>query len=146
MQGNFQMYVNVYEEDDHLDDIFINGALQVSNGSTEVMEYTGNNNRVTVGMSFRVRCQNNYYGADCDTFCEAQDDDENGHYTCNSDGSIQCKEGFENDSEYFWSVCVDCKRGFEKEGNKCVQLETPDSSTTITSGLVTTSVNQTEGQ
>ena len=87
-----------FSSDDHLDNIFINGALQVSNDFTEVMEYRGIWNRVTVGMSFRVRCQNNYYGADCDTFCVAQDDDENGHYTCNSDGSIQCREGFEDTS------------------------------------------------
>ena len=98
------MYVRAMDEDrfgdDFLDDIFITRTLQVSNINvfTEVMEYTGHNNKVTVGMSFRVRCQNNYYGADCDTFCVAQDDDENGHYTCNSDGSIQCKEGFEDAS------------------------------------------------
>ena len=94
------MYVRAMDEDmfgdDFLDDIFITRTLQVSNVFTEVMEYTGNNNKVTVGMSFRVRCQNNYYGADCDTFCEAKDDDVNGHYTCNSDGSIQCREGFED--------------------------------------------------
>ena len=98
------MYVRALDEDgqssgdDHLDNIFITRTLQVSNVFTEVMEYTGNNNRVTVGMSFRVRCQNNYYGADCDTFCVAQDDDVKGHYTCNSDGSIQCREGFEDTS------------------------------------------------
>ena len=44
-------------------------------------------------------CQQDYYGVDCTTFCLAQNDDVNGHYTCNSDGSIQCREGFKNPSK-----------------------------------------------
>ena len=49
-------------------------------------------NRTIVDMRFRVMCQQNYYGADCVTFCMDQSDDVdvNGYYTCNSDGSIQC--------------------------------------------------------
>ena len=96
------MYVEAIDEDpgsdDDLDDIFINRRLEVNTSFTEIGTYSGNFNRVTIQMSFRVMCQENYYGADCATFCMAQDDDENGHYTCNSDGSIQCRDGFENPS------------------------------------------------
>ena len=96
------MYVEAIDEDpgsdDDLDDIFINRRLEVNTSFTEIGTYSGNFNRVTIQMSFRVMCQENYYGADCATFCMAQDDDENGHYTCNSDGSIQCLSGFENPS------------------------------------------------
>ena len=157
MQGKIQMYVDVdiyeteYNNNYLSDDIFINPRpLQVSNVFTDNAEYRGNNNRVTVGMSFRVRCENNYYGADCDTFCEAQDNDVKGHYTCNSDGSFQCREGFEYDSGYFGSVCIDCKLGFVKEGNRCVQLlpnlPGTDNQSTVSPdviGLMTTSGNQT---
>ena len=96
------MYVEAIDEDpgpdDHLDDIFINRRLEVNTSFTEVETYGGNLNWVTIQMSFRVMCQENYYGADCATFCLAQDDDVNGRYTCNSDGSIQCLGGFENPS------------------------------------------------
>ena len=96
------MYVEARDDDligdSDLDDIFINRRLEVNTGFTERETYSGNSNRVTIQVSFRVMCQENYYGADCATFCLAQDDDENGHYTCNSDGSIQCLGGFENPS------------------------------------------------
>ena len=96
------MYVEARDDDligdSDLDDIFINRRLEVNTGFTEIEAYSGNSNRVTIQMSFRVMCQENYYGADCATFCMAQDDNENGHYTCNSDGSIQCRDGFENPS------------------------------------------------
>ena len=107
MQTRFQLYIKARDSDaglivdlingdDDLDDIFINRTLEVNSGFTQLEEYTGALNRVTVQMKFRVMCQQDYYGADCGTFCVAQNDDMNGHYTCNSDGSIQCLEGFEN--------------------------------------------------
>ena len=86
--------------DVHLDDIFINRALEVNTNFTGIESYngTGTMNNVIMGVKFRVMCQQNYYGADCATFCLAQNDDVFGHYTCNSDGSIQCLEGFKNPS------------------------------------------------
>ena len=57
---------------------------------TEMETFTGILNRVSLRARFRVMCQQDYYGADCSTFCVAQNhDDVNGHYTCNRrDGSI----------------------------------------------------------
>lgn len=84
--------------DDFLDNIFIEMELERSSNFTEVREFHGDMNAVSVNISFRVMCQDNFYGSSCDTFCLAQDDDVDGHYTCNSDGTIQCLSGFENTS------------------------------------------------
>ena len=107
MQVSFQLYikardsdagliVDLINSDDDLDDIFIDRTLEVSSNFTELEVYTGELNRVTVQMRFRVMCQQDYYGVDCGTFCVAQNDNMNGHYTCNSDGSFRCLEGFTN--------------------------------------------------
>ena len=109
IQVRFQLYIkardsdtglitNLINSDDDLDDIFIDQALEVNSGFTAMERYTGILDRVSLQMRFRVMCQQDYYGADCSTFCVAQNDNVNGHYTCNSDGSIQCLEGFENPS------------------------------------------------
>ena len=100
------MYIPVREldptganRDVSLDFIFINRMLAVSADFTPNETYTGINmmvNRVVLDMRFRVMCQQDYYGADCIRFCIAQNDSENGYYTCNSDGTIQCREGFRN--------------------------------------------------
>ena len=103
LQGGFQMYIRAYDEDldfdDHLDDIFIEMELVESNNFTTAREFHGDMNKVSVNMTFRVMmCQENFYGTNCDTFCLAQDDDMNGHYTCDDDGTILCRPGFENTS------------------------------------------------
>ena len=99
MQVSFQLYikardsdagliVDLINSDDDLDDIFIDRTLEVSSNFTELEVYTGELNRVTIQMRFRVICQQDYYGADCSIFCVAQNDNMNGHYTCNSDDSF----------------------------------------------------------
>ena len=102
------MYIPVREldppgpnSDVPLDYIFINRALAVSADFTPNETYYGNNtmsNRVVLDMRFRVMCQQDYYGANCTRFCIAQNDSVNGYYTCNSDGTIQCREGFRSTS------------------------------------------------
>ena len=81
-----------------LDGIFINEMLEVNAGFTPIEIYNGTNtrNRVVLDMRFRVMCQQDYYGPDCTRLCRDQNDSVNGYYTCNSDGSIQCREGFRN--------------------------------------------------
>lgn len=46
-------------------------------------------------LSFRVKCADHFYGADCDVFCQARDDSQ-GHYTCDSGGNRICLEGFQD--------------------------------------------------
>ena len=86
------------DSDVPLDFIFIDRALAVSADFTSNETYTGINmvNRVVLDMIFRVMCQQDYYGANCTRFCRAQNDSVNGYYTCNSDGTILCREGFRN--------------------------------------------------
>lgn len=79
-------------------------TLEVSEHYTAVMEFTGEHNNVRLSMSFRVVCEENYYGKNCTTFCEAHDDDVNGHYTCNEDGSIHCLEN--HYGEHCTTFCV----------------------------------------
>ena len=96
------MFIRAYDRDtitsdDHLDNIFIEMELAESKNFTTVEEFTGDMNRVSVSMTFRVMvCLENYYGPNCDIYCLAQDNSETGHYNCNDDGSIRCLPGFEN--------------------------------------------------
>ena len=122
MQVSFQLFIRARDEDkpigsdDDLDDIFINQSIQPNTGYSSVTEYLGNSEKVSVHLRYRIYCQPNYYGTNCATFCMAQNDDMNGHYTCNSaDGSIQCQDGYENpmnncrDSKLLHGItCIHC--------------------------------------
>ena len=93
------MLIQACEEDpvvsDFLDNIIINQALVANSGYSNQQTYSGS--RVSIDMSFRVDCAQDFYGADCSVHCIAQDDDVNGHFTCDpEDGSRICKEGFED--------------------------------------------------
>ena len=95
------MFIRAYDEDpgpdDLLDNIFIEMQLDKSDNFTAIKQFTGVMNKVSIKMSFRVRiCPDNLYGVNCDVMCIAQNDDLNGYYTCNGDGSIQCRPGFRN--------------------------------------------------
>ena len=105
MQVSFQLFIRARDEDkpigsdDDLDDIFINQSIQPNTGYSQVTEYLGNSEKVSVHLRYQIYCQPNYYGTNCATFCVAQNDNMNGHYTCNNaDGSIQCRDGYENPS------------------------------------------------
>ena len=113
MQVSFQLFIRARDEDnpgndDDLDDIYITLSRQPNVGFTQVEEYLGIRAKVSVRLQYRISCQSNFYGADCATFCSAQDNDVNGHYTCNSDGSIQCRDGFENPGNNCRDSELDC--------------------------------------
>ena len=102
LQIAFQLYMDAKDSDpgssrdDSVDHIIIDQRVEANTGFTEMKNFSGINDRVSFRARFRVTCQQDYYGARCDTYCVAQNDDRNGHYTCNSNGSIRCLEGFEN--------------------------------------------------
>lgn len=102
-QGRFQLYVQVWDEDgrydDKVNDIYIQNYLTVSSSWTRQYTFYGNSNRYTVWirMSFRVRCNSNYYGSNCATYC-VPTDNSNGHYTCGSNGQKICRSGWSNPS------------------------------------------------
>ena len=92
------MFIRAYDEDpdfdDFLDNIFIEMQLGESDNFTAIKQFTGEMNKVSVNVSFRVSmCPDNLYGVNCDVMCIARNDDLNGYYTC---GSIQCRPGFHN--------------------------------------------------
>ena len=59
---------------------------------------------VTFTVSFSLTCRANFYGSDCTVYCRPADSDELGHYSCLSDGRIQCLEGYRNET----SNCTEC--------------------------------------
>lgn len=85
-----------HDQDDFVDDIFINMILHVSRDYTSIEEYTGELGSVKILARFRVRCQQDFFGVDCYTFCIPQNDSNRGHYLCDQSGNIVCLEGFKN--------------------------------------------------
>ena len=110
IQQTFQLYINAKddddrgEEDDNIDDIFINIEV-VADSPFPVREFhIGERGSVTVDLNIRVQCLEDYYGADCFTFCLPQDDDQSGHFACNAeDGTTACLDGFLNPENH----CMD---------------------------------------
>ena len=85
---------------DDVDEIVICRSLLANSGFTTDMEFSGN--RITLTLKFRVQCTDGYEGPRCD--CLPQDDDENGHYRCEADGTISCLPGYRDPSSF-------CKQG-----------------------------------
>ncbi len=56
-----------------------------------------------INMSISLRCAESYYGPECSRQCVAEDSDV-GHYTCDSEGFIVCREGYRNTS----TNCTQC--------------------------------------
>ena len=105
MQEAFQLYIKAVDEDDSedhvdddIDDIYINMELRAdSKLPSRTSTHVGVLGFVTVKLSIRVQCLEDFYGDDCSTFCTLQDSDQNGHFACNSeDGSRLCLQGFQN--------------------------------------------------
>ena len=93
------MFIQAFDDDsgasspDHLDNIIANANLAVDTGFSPVRTVSGS--RVTINMQFRVDCATNFFGSDCSVFCVPQDDDVNGHFTCDpTDGSRVCLSDF----------------------------------------------------
>ena len=79
--------------DDHVDDVYADVTLSPSSSFTSTRTYTGAHNNARISFSFRVRCNANYYGSDCATYC-VNTDNSNGHYTCGSSGQKICLAGW----------------------------------------------------
>ena len=98
LQGSFQLYVRVVDEDsgnsdDHVDDIYIDISLSVSSSFTTQTDFYGDHGNSRIRLAFRVRCNANYYGSDCATYC-VNTDDSTGHYTCGPSGTKNCLSGW----------------------------------------------------
>ena len=55
-------------------------------------------------LSIELSCAEHFYGPDCAKFCQPNDDDERGHYSCDNSGNIICLEGFQNEA----ANCTEC--------------------------------------
>ena len=62
---------------------------------TNPMTFVGDDGRANITLSFQVECATDFYGLDCATFCQYTDN-ENGHYSCNGDGTKMCLTGYQN--------------------------------------------------
>ena len=55
-------------------------------------------------VSFSLDCEEHYYGPNCTVYCRPSDSDELGHYSCLSNGSIQCLQDYQNED----TNCTEC--------------------------------------
>ena len=105
----FQLLVRALDDDtpltihDHLDNIFIDQSAVPSSLYSPLTNFPGANNKVSVNLRYRVNCQQNFYGTTCFEYCVASDDDFEGHYTCDPNGSVICRDGYEHPETF----CVD---------------------------------------
>ena len=102
LQGAVQLYITVTDENTILPDIlvdrfFIDVKASVSSGITMPTFYNGDERISEIQLSFQVTCTENFFGSDCATFC-VERDDELGHFTCDKEGNIVCREGYGNPS------------------------------------------------
>ncbi len=85
-------------QDDHVDDIYIDGTLSPSNSFTAYQPYTGIYGNSQIELTFRVRCNPRFYGRNCTRYCVDTDND-GGHYRCNrNNGDRICLPGWTNPS------------------------------------------------
>ena len=64
--------------------------------SSSVNTYTSDRSIAQMGIATRLYCASNYFGADCETYCELMNDDDKGHYACDSSGEKICLLGYMN--------------------------------------------------
>ena len=57
------------------------------------MPLTGEHGIAQIIIQMFYRCATNFYGSSCATYCQERDD-ETGHYSCASDGSRECLNGY----------------------------------------------------
>ena len=59
--------------------------------------------RISIEASFDMKCDTDYYGSQCDIFCQTHDE-ELGHYTCDSQGNRICTGRYDIETN-----CTMCK-------------------------------------
>ena len=95
--GGFQLYIRISDlntgSDFLVDDIIINKDLTPSIGNLPRASYNGAHRKVSMDMSFTLRCSPKFYGSECIVFC-APVDDSTGHFTCDANGDKVCLDGW----------------------------------------------------
>lgn len=118
IQGALQLCITAQEVGtNHLiDSIFIEVQQSSSDPLSDTWYLDGVQNVASIELKFQVSCAPNfipdsvcstckpgYSGDGCYDYCE-DTDDESGHFTCNSDGTITCNDGYKDEA----SNCVQC--------------------------------------
>ena len=71
MQGSFQLYVRVHDDDtltadDLVEKVYVQMAgLWPSNSYTAATSYAGQHGQGSITLQFQVVCDTNYYGTNC---------------------------------------------------------------------------------
>jgi hypothetical protein len=86
--------VDEYSDDDYID--IIRGDI-VQVGFVRSAKLTGQSftNSIELILSANISCDHHYYGSQCQIYCQPQDDDINGHFTCDEEGEIVCRSGYQ---------------------------------------------------
>lgn len=89
----------------------MHGWLGVKNEWTNEQHKT---DAASLTYSYRVTCQPNYYGEQCNILCRPRDDIY-GHYTCSQQGSVMCLPGWQG------SYCMEpiCSPGCQNHQGNC---------------------------
>ena len=110
VQGSIQLAIKVTDSDSHADDelelFLVDINIPVGTDFSLVPEtHFGlfRNDEHTIELNFKLNCVANFFGPNCITFCMERDDDQ-GHYTCGSDGSFVCRQGYQNPA----TNCTEC--------------------------------------
>ena len=69
------------------------GFSNVTNGKSAILTYTGTISSIYIRIDFNLFCDQFYYGAKCEVFCQPHNDTR-GHYTCDEQGHIICNPGY----------------------------------------------------
>lgn len=92
------------DEDDRVDRIRVVQNFSVSENFSLPTNYFGEiGGHAQLELSFLLICPVHYFGSDCTTFC-VERDDEFGHFVCDTNGNIVCREGYQNPA----SNCTEC--------------------------------------
>ena len=73
-----------------IDEFYYDGSVAAI---TDVIPLTGEHGTAQIIIQMFYRCAINFFGSSCATYCQERDDDA-GHYSCASDGSRQCLNGY----------------------------------------------------
>ena len=105
-QRGFQLFYRIYQDvildkpliDEGVTNFTLSVVDRATGGFTELTTDEGNYNMATFSITIKVVCLENYYGSDYSilSFCEPQDDDTIGHYTCDSNNNLVCLNGYQN--------------------------------------------------
>lgn len=92
-QGSFQLRIDIHDDSTggpFVDEVFAEPLSFPLGGSfSDPTRYAGVARLSTIELSFRVRCKDNFYGSDCDTYCLS-----NERYSCNEEGNRVCRPGY----------------------------------------------------